>query len=118
MDIGREAGGRPSSSVRFVPGSLSCLQARHFKEMLTTANHLKQVKKIKIKADQLIGLRESYDVSISITKECTSLTVSRHQDRSVATESRLRQSMNWLVTIYREVLYRMMTSIQNAFVTS
>jgi hypothetical protein len=31
--------------------------------MLSTANHLQQVKKIKIKEDQLVGLKESYDVS-------------------------------------------------------
>ena len=79
--------------------------------MLTTANHLKQVKKIKIKEDQLIGLRESYDVSIkiSITGECTSLTVNQHPDRSIATESRLRQGLRWLVTSCREVLYCMIT---------
>ncbi|KAJ9106074.1 hypothetical protein QFC21_001213 [Naganishia friedmannii] len=38
-------------------------EARHFKEMLTAANHLSKVKKIKIKEDQLTDLRESYTVS-------------------------------------------------------
>ncbi|KAJ9117288.1 hypothetical protein QFC20_000435 [Naganishia adeliensis] len=43
-------------------------EARHFKEMLSTANHLQQVKKIKIKEDQLVGLKESYDIALSRLK--------------------------------------------------
>ncbi len=38
------------------------MQARHFKEMLSTANHLKQVKKVKIKEADLEPLQESYKV--------------------------------------------------------
>jgi hypothetical protein len=34
--------------------------------MLSTANHLQQVKKIKIKEEQLVGLQESYDVSLCV----------------------------------------------------
>ncbi|KAJ9124143.1 hypothetical protein QFC22_000939 [Naganishia vaughanmartiniae] len=43
-------------------------EARHFKEMLSAANHLSKVKKIKIKEEQLTDLRESYNIALSRLK--------------------------------------------------
>lgn len=61
--------------------------------MLSTANHLKQVKKIKIKEDQLVGLRESYDVSF--IKGALNLADRRSTvDRPVAAERSVRQVMS------------------------
>jgi hypothetical protein len=100
MDTGGETRGRATPDTCPVQTSSSCLQARHFKEMLSTANHLKQVRKIKIKEDQLVGLRESYDVSICVTNGCRLLTSDPLTDRSVATEGRLCQGMRLLVAIF------------------
>ena len=40
-------------------------EARHFKQMLSQANHLDRVKKIKVKETDLSALRDSYDVSLT-----------------------------------------------------
>ncbi|WVQ86119.1 hypothetical protein IAT38_008287 [Cryptococcus sp. DSM 104549] len=44
-------------------------EALHFKGMMKSAGHLKQIKKIKVKEDDLLGYRESYEIAVSRMKE-------------------------------------------------
>lgn len=50
-------------------------EARHFKEMLATSNHLKDIKKVKIKETDLESLKESYGIAMTRFK--------RYFDKSV-----------------------------------
>ncbi|WVR08741.1 hypothetical protein IAU60_005799 [Kwoniella sp. DSM 27419] len=44
-------------------------EALHFKGMMKAADHLKEIKKVKVKEDDLAGYRESYDIAMKRLKE-------------------------------------------------
>ncbi|OCF45515.1 ATP-dependent RNA helicase DDX51/DBP6 [Kwoniella heveanensis CBS 569] len=44
-------------------------EALHFKGMMKTADHLKQIRKIKVKEDDLAGYRESYEIAMRRLRE-------------------------------------------------
>ncbi|KAK8850659.1 hypothetical protein IAR55_004579 [Kwoniella newhampshirensis] len=44
-------------------------EALHFKGMMTTAGHLKSIRKVKVKEEDLAGYRDSYDIAMKRLKE-------------------------------------------------
>ncbi|WRT70839.1 uncharacterized protein IL334_007838 [Kwoniella shivajii] len=44
-------------------------EALHFKGMMNTANHLKAIRKVKVKEEDLSGYRDSYDIAMRRLKE-------------------------------------------------
>ncbi|WWC65322.1 uncharacterized protein I303_107940 [Kwoniella dejecticola CBS 10117] len=44
-------------------------EALHFKSMMNTAGHLKSIKKIKVKEDDLVDYKESYEIALKRLKE-------------------------------------------------
>lgn len=64
--------------------------------MLSTANHLQQVKKIKIKEDQLVGLKESYDVRLMACSLSYDSDLPWVPDRLVSTQGSIHEGIGGL----------------------